>query len=190
MHPLLPLRLLLACVALAAVATANDKDNTSSAVTVLTFANFMTTLESNPYILVEFYAPWCGHCKELAPKYERAADILLEHESPVVLAKLDATEPIFESIGQELQVQGYPSLKFFRDGKFAVDHQGGQETEELVAWCEKHRLHHAESPRWVVEWARQTLVDWTTDPRLVGQFATAPAPTEPAGWASHGESAG
>ena len=53
--------------------------------------NFEETVTSNPNVMVEFYAPWCGHCQKLAPEYEKAAGILLEKEPKVILAKCDAT---------------------------------------------------------------------------------------------------
>merc|ERR1719334_1935755 len=60
-------------------------------VVVLGDDDFDAFLEEHPMALVEFYAPWCGHCKSLAPKYEAAAKILKEAPVPVPLVKVDAT---------------------------------------------------------------------------------------------------
>ncbi|KAG7158858.1 protein disulfide-isomerase A4-like [Homarus americanus] len=84
-----------------------------SAVVVLTTANFSKTVKSKDLILVEFYAPWCRHCKALEPDYEAAAKDLKEHSIP--LAKVDATEE--KEITDEYGVKGYPTLLVFRNGR-------------------------------------------------------------------------
>ena len=58
-------------------------------VAVVTEADYDELVKENEHVLMEFYAPWCGHCKKLAPEYSAAAKILKEKK--VVLAKVDAT---------------------------------------------------------------------------------------------------
>lgn len=80
-------------------------------VVVLTQGNFSDFLEKNRYVMVEFYAPWCGHCQALAPEYAAAAT---ELKGEAVLAKVDATEE--NDLGQQYDVQGFPTVLFFVDG--------------------------------------------------------------------------
>jgi len=103
-----------------------------SDVVVLTDENFDTTLASNDLILVEFYAPWCGHCKKLVPEYEKAAT---ELKGKAVLAKLDATTET--NAAESHDIRGYPTIKLFRKGK-PTEYKGGRTAQNIVEFIEKY----------------------------------------------------
>lgn len=81
-------------------------------VAVLKEGNFSEFIAKNKHVMVEFYAPWCGHCQALAPEYAAAATELKGEN--VMLAKVDATEEA--ELAQKYDVQGYPAVFFFIDG--------------------------------------------------------------------------
>lgn len=87
-------------------------------------------LGSGKPALVEFFAPWCGHCKNLAPVWEELAEKFAFASDQVSIAKVDADE--HKELGRRFGVQGFPTLKWF-DGKSDVptDYSGGRDLESL-----------------------------------------------------------
>ncbi|XP_019158660.1 PREDICTED: probable protein disulfide-isomerase A6 [Ipomoea nil] len=102
-----------------------------SNVVVLTSENFEEiVLNEKKDVLVEFYAPWCGHCKHLAPTYEKVATAFKLDED-VVIANLDADK--YKDLGEKYGVSGFPTLKFFPKGnKDGEDYEGGRDLDDFV----------------------------------------------------------
>ena len=96
---------------------------------VLGDKNLTETLENNKYVMLEFYAPWCGHCKNLAPEYEKLPAMV--EELGVVVGKIDATEE--KESGEKYGVEGFPTLKFVANGVI-VDYSGGRTADAMAEW--------------------------------------------------------
>jgi protein disulfide-isomerase A1 len=102
-------------------------------ISVLSDSNFIEFVKGNDFTFVEFYAPWCGHCKSLAPVFVSTAASLKEANANVVLAKVDCTQQ--KQICAE--VQGYPTIKLYtKEGK-VVDYDGDRTEEAITAFISK-----------------------------------------------------
>jgi len=101
-------------------------------VLVLDDTNWKEAQAQHSKLLVEFYAPWCGHCKSLAPEWAKAATAL--KDSSVKLAKVDAT--LATTLAKEYEIKGFPTIKFFKNGKVS-DYQGGRTEKDIVSFVQK-----------------------------------------------------
>ncbi|KAL4458959.1 hypothetical protein ABPG75_013824 [Micractinium tetrahymenae] len=123
----------LALLLLAAAAPALALYESSSSVRLLTPADFNTVIKAKP-VLLEWYAPWCGHCKALQPEWERAAEAL---KGFLTVAAVDADA--HRQLGSQYGVQGFPTIKFMwadASGKISsADYQGGRTAQEIVQWA-------------------------------------------------------
>ena len=87
--------------------------------------------ESNPAVwMVEFFAPWCGHCKALTPEWKKAAR---ELDGIAKVGAVDCTSE--QSLCQEYSVQGYPTIKVFHPETSAEDYQGARSADAIVEFA-------------------------------------------------------
>jgi len=117
---------LFAVLALAVLCAAEDRK-----VFKLTKDNFDSVVNEAETILVKFFAPWCGHCKHLAPEYIKAADILEKDGEGVILAEVDATEET--SLADRFDVHGYPTLYVFHKG-VKSEYKGPRDADGIVKY--------------------------------------------------------
>ena len=121
------------------VSSAKEEIEEEDGIMVLTDKNFQKALDENTLLLVDFYAPWCGHCKELAPKFVAAAETLKAKNSEIRLAKIDSTSHPNVARRYGVADKVHPIIKFFRSQQ-AIDYKGEKSAEAMIDWAEKKSL--------------------------------------------------
>ncbi|KFZ25007.1 hypothetical protein V502_00533 [Pseudogymnoascus sp. VKM F-4520 (FW-2644)] len=120
---------------LASPATAAGLYPKSSAVLQVDAKNYDRLIAKSNYTsIVEFYAPWCGHCKSLQPAYENAAKKLA---GLAKVAAVNCDEDINKQFCGSMGVQGFPTLKIVKPGKkfgkpVVEDYQGAREAKPII----------------------------------------------------------
>ncbi len=108
---------------------------TEDGVVVLSDSNFDEALKEFEFALVEFYAPWCGHCKKLTPEYAAAAQELARTNPEIKLVKIDAT--IEKQLASRFEIKGFPTLKLFAKGAAPILYEGQRTKNDIVSWLKK-----------------------------------------------------
>jgi len=104
----------------------------ASALVSLGKDNYESIINGQKNVFVKFFAPWCGHCKAMAPAWEELAETFKD-EPDVVIADVDAT--IEQELGTKFAVQGYPTLKFFKKGSTeAQEFGGGRQIDTMIPY--------------------------------------------------------
>lgn len=125
------LLLLFALVVIVAIAHVTEvKDG----ITILDDHTLDEELQHSKLVFIKFYAPWCKHCKELAPKYIAMAKKYKDANSSIVFAEVDASES--KELKEKYKIESYPTLILFIDQK-PIKYGGQTTPEEISAWIDK-----------------------------------------------------
>lgn len=104
----------------------------------LTAADFgLHSERSDVPLVVDFWAPWCGPCRMMAPAYEEATRRLEPHAR---LAKINTEEQ--QALASQWRVFSIPTLILFRGGREIARQAGAQSAESIVRWVQSHLSSH------------------------------------------------
>jgi len=109
-----------------------------SPVAVLGKENFEAKTKTG-VAFVKFFAPWCGHCKRLAPTWEKLAEEYSENDG-VTIGHVDCTagDNANRGICDSNGVNGFPTLNIYKDGAKVEEYNGKRDLADLKAFVEKH----------------------------------------------------
>lgn len=130
-----------AALCLAIVHGADDPTASLDGVVDLTPDNFDQYVNGGKHVLVEFYAPWCGHCKRMTVDYQKVGQAIANDpklSSRVVIAKVNADE--HREVGTRFGVSGFPTIKFFGRGQPVAspeDYRGARTADAFLAFIKE-----------------------------------------------------
>jgi protein disulfide-isomerase A6 len=109
----------------------------ASAATTLTGSNFEESIAGKG-AFIKFYAPWCGHCKKLAPAWDQLHGEFVDNDA-VVIGDVDCTEEDNKAICSQMGVRGFPTLKYFTGGlPDGESYEGGRDFNALLEFSKEN----------------------------------------------------
>ena len=103
------------------------------AVIELTKDNLEETINNNDFVIIDFWAPWCGPCKLMAPAFEQASADL---QPRVRLAKLNTEDE--NNIGARLNIRSIPTMVIFKNGKEVARQAGAMSVADIKSWIAQY----------------------------------------------------
>ncbi|WP_269618281.1 thioredoxin TrxC [Zhongshania sp. BJYM1] len=104
----------------------------SGQVATLSGVSFAAMIERNEIpMVVDFWAPWCGPCKSMAPAFEQAAKVL---EPKIRMAKVNIDTE--QTIANRFKIQSIPTLVYFFRGKELARQNGAMDTASIIRWVQ------------------------------------------------------
>lgn len=97
-----------------------------STITALTTETFADAVAGDGITVVDFWAPWCGPCRAMAPQFERAATLRPQYR----FAKVNVDEE--QALAAGFQIRGIPTLAVLRDGRLVGTASGVVQADQLV----------------------------------------------------------
>lgn len=98
--------------------------------------NFNQVIE-NDVTFVALTASWCGHCKRLAPTWQQLAEKYVGNDR-VKIAKIDCSVTENRNVCNEQEVQGYPTIFIYKNGKKISEYNGNRSLEDMFDFVKSH----------------------------------------------------
>ncbi|KAK4313614.1 hypothetical protein Pmani_015047 [Petrolisthes manimaculis] len=106
---------------------------------ILTAENFENAIQKG-FTLVKFFAPWCGHCKRMAPTYDELGRKFVGHDS-VTIGKVDCTQEVNRALCSQQNVNGFPTLYLYNEGEKVSEYEGDRSLQDMAAFVSRHLTH-------------------------------------------------
>lgn len=119
-----------------------NADGAAHAILSLTADSFKHGVEKG-LTFVKFFAPWCGHCKRLAPTWEELGKKFFGNDN-VNIVKVDCTLDASKQLCDEQEVDGFPTLYLYKNGRKISEYNGSRNLEDLYDFVTNHLQAHDE----------------------------------------------